>query len=78
MLNSLFKKKQHEDGMKENLNSKAWNLTSRTSNEERKALSYGLNHGLATYQKEVIFWHLLNQFGIKFLEITFVKNHTTI
>ena len=50
---SLCKKKQQEDGIKENPNNTIWNLTSRTlSNDEYQVLRYGLNHGLATHQKE--------------------------
>ena len=50
---SLSKKKQQEDGIKENPNNTIWNLTSRTlSNDEYQVLRYGLNHGLATHQKE--------------------------
>ena len=52
-LDSLCKKKQKEDGIKENLNNTIWDLTSRTlSNDEYQVLRYGLNHGLATHQKE--------------------------
>ena len=43
---SLYKKKQQEDGIKENPNNTIWNLTSQTfSNDEYQVLSYGLNHG---------------------------------
>ena len=49
-LDSLCKKKQKEDGIKENLNNTIWDLTSRTlSNDEYQVLRYGLNHGLATH-----------------------------
>ena len=50
---SLSKKKQKEDGIEENPNNIICNLTSRTlSNDEYQVLRYGLNHGLATHQKE--------------------------
>ena len=43
---SSCKKKQQEDGVKENPNNTIWNLTSRTlSNDEYQVLRYGLNHG---------------------------------
>ena len=49
----LFKKKQEEDGRKENPNNIIWILTSRIlSNEEFQKLRYGLNHVLATNPKE--------------------------
>ena len=52
-LDRLFKKKQEEDGLKENPNNVIWNLTSRIlSNEECQILRYGLNHGIATNLKE--------------------------
>ena len=48
---SLFKKKQQEDGIKENPNNIIWNLTSQTlPNDEYQVLRYGLNHGLKTHQ----------------------------
>ena len=50
-LDNLFEKKQQEDGLETNPNNIIWNLTSRTlSKEQYEVLSYGLNHGLATYQ----------------------------
>ena len=52
-LNSSFKRKQHQDGIKENPNNMFWSITSRTlSNEEYKILCYVLNLKLATHQKE--------------------------
>ena len=52
-LDRLFKKKQEEDGFKENRNNVIWNLTSRIlSNEECQTLRSGLNHGIATSLKE--------------------------
>ena len=52
-LDRLFKKKQEEDGLKENPNNVIWNLTSRRlSNEECQILRYGLNHVIATNLKE--------------------------
>ena len=48
---SLCKKKQQEDGIKENPNNIIWNLTSQTlPNDEYQVLRYGLNHGLKTHQ----------------------------
>ena len=48
-----YVKKQQEDGIKENPNNTIWNLTSRTlSNDEYQVLRYGVNHGLASHQKE--------------------------
>ena len=45
--------KQKEEGVKENPNNTIWDLTTRfLSNEEYQVLRYGLNHGLATYQKQ--------------------------
>ena len=50
-LDNLFEKKQQEDGLETNPINIIWNLTSRTlSKEQYEVLSYGLNHGLATYQ----------------------------
>ena len=50
---SLCKKKQQEDGIKENPKNAAWNLISQTlPNYEYQVLRYGLNHGLETHQKE--------------------------
>ena len=50
--NNLYTNKQKE-GVKENPNNTIWNLTTRVlSNEEYQVLRYGLNHGLATYQKQ--------------------------
>ena len=52
-LDRLFKKKQEEDGLKENPNNAIWNLTWRIlSNEECQVLRYGRNHGIATNLKE--------------------------
>ena len=53
-LDRLFKKKkQEEDGLKENPNNVIWNLTSGIlSNEERQVLRCGFNHGIATNLKE--------------------------
>ena len=51
--NNLYRNKQKEEGVKENLNNTIWNLTTRVlSNEEYQVLRYGLNHALATYQKQ--------------------------
>ena len=50
---SLCEKKEQEDGIKENPNNSIWNFTWWTlSNDEYQVLRYGLNHGLATHQKE--------------------------
>ena len=47
---SLSKKKQQKDGIKENPNITIWNLILRTlSNDEYQVLHYELNHGLATH-----------------------------
>ena len=53
-LDRLFKKKkQEEDGLKENPNNVIWNLTSGIlSNEEHQVLRCGFNHGIATNLKE--------------------------
>ena len=51
--NNLHVNKQKEKGVKENPNNTIWNLITRVlSNEEYQVLRYGLNHGLATYQKQ--------------------------
>ena len=51
--NNLYTNKQKEEGVKENPNNTIWNLITRVlSNEEYQVLRYGLNHGLATYQKQ--------------------------
>ena len=51
--NNLYMNKQKEEGEKEKPNNTIWNLTARVlSNEEYQVLCYGLNHGLATYQKQ--------------------------
>ena len=50
---NLYMNEQKEEGVKENPNNTIWNLTTRVlSNEEYQVLCYGLNHGLATYQKQ--------------------------
>ena len=50
--NNLYINKQKE-GVKENPNNTIWNLATRVlSNEEYQVLRYGLNHALATYQKQ--------------------------
>ena len=52
-LDRLFKKKEEQDGLKENPNNVIWNLTSRIlSNEECQILRCGLNHRIATNLKE--------------------------
>ena len=52
-MDRIFKKKQEEDGLKENSNNVIWNLASRIfSNEECQILHYGLNHGVTTNLKE--------------------------
>ena len=52
-LDSLFNKKQEEDGLKDNPNNVISDLTSRIlSNEECEVLRYGLNHGISTSLKE--------------------------
>ena len=48
---NLYMNNQKE-GVKEKPNNTIWNLTTRVlSNEQYQVLRYGLNHGLATYQK---------------------------
>ena len=44
--------KKKEERANKNLHNTIWNLTTRVlSNGEYQVLLYGLNHGLATYQK---------------------------
>ena len=48
-----WRRKQEQDGLKENPNNVIWNLTSRIlSNEECQILRCGLNHRIATNLKE--------------------------